>query len=65
MCLGCTKLHGTPAVVVPHSMLFGERVKVCTDGIREQFKCRACGTCWERFEPNRNYRGEPQFWRVL
>jgi hypothetical protein len=46
-------------------MLFGERVKVLPDGLLEQFKCRSCGTSWERFEHDRNYYGEPQFWHAL
>jgi hypothetical protein len=62
-CVGCSGLIGKLAVVKPHSMMSGERVKVRSDGLLEQFRCRSCGTYWERFESNRNYCGEPQFWR--
>ena len=65
ICEACNQLEGQPAQIEPHRMLFGERASVRSDGLLEQFKCRACGRNWERFEHNRNYYGEPQFWRAF
>jgi hypothetical protein len=46
-------------------MLFGERATLRADGLLAQFRCRACDTYWERFNPNENYTGAPQVWRVV
>jgi hypothetical protein len=62
-CEACSLFEGKPAGVEPHDMMFGERANVRSDGSLEQFKCRSCGRNWERFEHNRMYYGEPQFWR--
>lgn len=65
MCLDCRDLNGKPAAVEPHKMLFGERATVRADGLLAQFRCRACHTYWERFNPNENYTGAPQVWRIV
>ena len=63
-CDDCIALIGKPAAVAPHAALYGERARVRSDGILGHFKCRICGTLWERFEGNRYFKREPQVWTL-
>lgn len=63
-CVDCDALLGKPAAVQPHGGLFGERARAQSDGVLGHFKCRVCGTLWERFEANRYFKREPQVWRL-
>jgi hypothetical protein len=63
-CDDCIALIGKPAGVAPHAALYGERARVRSDGILNHFKCRICGTLWERFEANRYFKREPQVWTL-
>ena len=63
-CDDCAALIGKPARVEPHSALYGERARVRSDGILAHFKCRICGTLWERFEANKYFKREPQVWTL-
>jgi hypothetical protein len=63
-CADCEALLGQPATVQPHHGLHDERARARSDGVLAHFKCRICGTLWERFEANRYFKREPQVWRV-
>jgi hypothetical protein len=63
-CIDCNALQGQPATVEPHDGLYGERARARSDGVLEHFKCRICGTLWERFEANRYFKREPQVWSL-
>jgi hypothetical protein len=63
-CADCNDLLGKPATVEPHGALYGERARARSDGVLGHFKCRICGTLWERFEANRYFKREPQVWRL-
>jgi hypothetical protein len=63
-CVDCNNLLGKPATVEPHGGLYGERARARSDGVLGHFKCRICGTLWERFEANRYFKREPQVWRL-
>ena len=63
-CADCDTLLGKSATVQPHGGLYGERARARSDGVLEHFKCRVCGTLWERFEANRYFTSEPQVWRL-
>ena len=63
-CADCKALLGQPATVQPHHGLHDERARVGREGVLAHFKCRVCGTLWERFEANRWFKREPQVWRL-
>jgi hypothetical protein len=64
ICADCNTLLGKPATVAPHGGLYGERARARSDGVLGHFRCRVCGTLWERFEANRYFKREPQVWNV-
>jgi hypothetical protein len=63
-CADCEALLGQPATVKPHRGLHDERARVGRDGVLAHFKCRVCGTLWERFEANRWFKRETPVWRL-
>lgn len=63
-CDACKALLGASTTVEPH-MALRMRDSILRDyGELEKYRCRACGTLWDRFKTDLTFRGEPQRWKT-
>ena len=64
-CAHCKALEDEPTIKEPHVNLRGGAVYTGHEAILERYRCRECGTVWDRLKSKAGSTGKEYRWQML